>query len=164
MNAGYLYMIAGLLSFSMLGVFHKLGDVMRCRPSALNALIYGWALLFSLLLAVLLEGKARNAPAIVIWIGIPFGIAASIAILALQTAIRHGGIATSWLAINLSSGIPTVASIFIYGEPLNTQKSLALLLIPLSMTLLWVDRRRNERRLGEHEAALPTAMSGKDTE
>ena len=53
---------------------------------------------------------------------IPFGIAASIAILAFQAGVKHGNIATSWLAINLSAGIPTVASILIYDEPVGTAR------------------------------------------
>ena len=77
---------------------------------------------------------------------IPFGISASVAILAFQAGVKHGHIATSWLAINLSAGIPTVASILIYDEPVGTAKALALALIPVSMFLLWQDKKQQERR------------------
>lgn len=143
MNRAYVFMIAGLLSFSMLGVLHKIADVARCRPAAVNALIYTWSLLFAIAVVMFLQGDAIGAPAPVAWIAIPFGVSASIAILAFQAGIRHGDIATSWLAINLSSGIPTVASILVYGEALTTRKTIALLLIPVSMALLWVDKRRS---------------------
>jgi hypothetical protein len=34
----------------------------------------------------------------------------------------------------------------VYDEPLSNQKIIALLLIPVSMSLLWVDKRQSERR------------------
>jgi len=145
MHSGYLFMIAGLLCFSTLGVFHKIADVKQCRPAAVNALIYLWSLLFAIGVATLISGRSLAVPISVATIAIPFGISASVAILAFQAGIRHGDIATSWLAINLSSGIPTVASILIYGESLSTRKTIALMLIPASMALLWMDKRRSEQ-------------------
>jgi EamA domain-containing membrane protein RarD len=162
MKLGYLYMLAGLLSFSMLGIFHKIADVKRCRPSAVNALIYGWSLLFSLITVTLIQGVSVSAPSAVVWTGIPFGVFASIAILAFQAGIRHGDISTSWLAINLSSGIPTVASILIYGEPLTTRKTIALVMIPVSMTLLWIDKRRADRARAGGGDADQVMLSSKE--
>ena len=63
--------------------------------------------------------------------------------------VRHGDIATSWLAINLSSGLPTIASILIYHEPVGLQRAVALCLIPVSMALLWKDKRDAEMRRHE---------------
>jgi EamA domain-containing membrane protein RarD len=143
-------MIAGLLSFSTLGVFHKLADIKQCRPAGINALIYAWSVLFAFLVVTGLQHSSPAAPLKVAEIAIPFGISASIAILAFQAGIRHGDIATSWLAINLSSGIPTVASIVLYGESLTWRKAFALCLIPVSMALLWVDKRRQDRAAGEN--------------
>ena len=163
MNLAYVYMIAGLLSFSLLGVFHKVADVKQCRPAAVNALIYGWSLLFSIITVAVIQGAALSAPSGVVWTGIPFGICASVAVLAFQAGIRHGDIATSWLAINLSSGIPTVASILIYGEPLTTRKTIALLMIPVSMSLIWVDKRRSDRARAEAEASSPVAATTKES-
>ena len=145
-------MIAALLSFSTLGVFHKVADVKKCRPAAVNALIYVWSLLFALLVVMAVQRSSPAAPVPVAAIAIPFGVSASIAILAFQAGIRHGDIATSWLAINLSSAIPTIASILIYGESLTTRKTIALTLIPVSMALLWVDKRRSERAREEARA------------
>ena len=98
--------------------------------------------------AITLAIKAAGwaAPANVPALAIPFGVSASIAILAFQAGIRHGDIATSWLAINLSSGVPTVASILIYHEPVGWKRAIALSLIPVSMALLWKDKRDAERR------------------
>ena len=83
-------------------------------------------------------------PGSVAGVAIPFGVSASIAILAFQAGVKHGNIATSWLAINLSAGIPTVASILIYDEPVRASKALALALIPVSMFLLWKDKKAQE--------------------
>jgi EamA domain-containing membrane protein RarD len=134
-------MLLGLVSFSLLGVLHKVADVKTSRPSAINALLFSSSLLF-VLLFVLFVGPARQTvPLRVAAIAIPFGVAASVAILAFQAGLKHGTIATSWLAINLSAGIPTVASILIYDEPVGVGKALALALIPVSMFLLWKDKK-----------------------
>lgn len=144
MGTGQLYMLLGLLSFSMLGVLHKVADVKQGRPAAINALLAVSSLL--LVLAVVTLGPAGGpaAPRNVVLIALPFGVSASIAILAFQAGVKHGNIATSWLAINLSAGIPTVASILIYDEPVGTTKALALSLIPVSMFLLWKDKKQHE--------------------
>lgn len=145
MSEGYLYTLLGLLGFSALGVFHKLADTLQCRPSSVNAMLYGWSLVF-LAITIVMRGGDWHTPAGVATLALPFGVSASIAILAFQSGIRHGDIATSWLAINLSSGLPTVASILIYHEPVGLKRAIALSLIPLSMALLWKDKRDAERR------------------
>lgn len=147
MTEGYLYTLLGLLGFSALGVFHKLADTWHCRPSPVNALLYGWSLVIVSVTIALGQGQWQ-APPSVAGLALPFGISASIAILAFQAGIRHGDIATSWLAINLSSGIPTVASILIYNEPVGLKRAIALSLIPISMALLWKDKRDAEKRNG----------------
>jgi hypothetical protein len=35
MSFGYLYLVTGLLSFSLLGIFAKIADLKRYRPAAL---------------------------------------------------------------------------------------------------------------------------------
>lgn len=147
MTEGYLYTLLALLGFSILGVFHKLADTFRCRPSAVNALLYGWSLVF-VSAGLAIKGGGWAAPSGIAGLALPFGISASIAILAFQAGIRHGDIATSWLAINLSSGVPTVASILIYHEPVGFARAVALCLIPVSMALLWKDKRDAEKRHG----------------
>lgn len=158
MTAGQIYMLLGLLSFSLLGVFHKLADVKQCRPSAVTALLYMWSLLLVLGFVVLGTETGPAAPSTVVTVALPFGICAAVAILAFQAGVKHGNIATSWLAINLSAGIPTVASILIYDEPVNTGKAVALALIPVSMFLLWKDKKHEERRR-EGYAVAPEAVA-----
>jgi len=145
MTAGYLYALLALAGFGTLGIFHKLADTCDCRPGPVNALLYSSSLLF-LSIALAVGGQGWAAPPSVPVLAIPFGVSASIAILAFQAGIRHGDIATSWLAINLSSGVPTVASILIYGEPVGAVRAIALSLIPISMALLWKDKRDAERK------------------
>ena len=147
MTEGYLYTLLALVAFGTLGVFHKLADTFHCRPSSVNALLYGWSLVFVTITLATKPG-AWAVPSGVAVLAIPFGVSASVAILAFQAGIRHGDIATSWLAINLSSGVPTVASILIYHEPVGWTRAIALCLIPVSMALLWKDKRDAEKRHG----------------
>ena len=146
MNTGQIYMLLGLLSFSMLGVLHKVADVKHGRPPAINALLMLSSLVFVLAFVVFGTAGGPAVPRPVALIALPFGISASVAILAFQAGVKHGSIATSWLAINLSAGIPTVASILIYDEPVGIAKAVALALIPVSMFLLWQDKKQQERR------------------
>jgi EamA domain-containing membrane protein RarD len=146
MTTGQLYLMLGLLSFSLLGVLHKVADVKESRPSAINGLLFIWSLLLVFLFVVFGAPTGPAAPTRVAAIAMPFGIASSIAILAFQAGIKHGNIATSWLAINLSAGIPTIASIVIYDEPVGIGKAVALTLIPVSMFLLWKDKNAQEER------------------
>jgi drug/metabolite transporter (DMT)-like permease len=145
MNEGYLYTLLGLLAFSALGIFHKLADTLKCRPSPVNALMYGWSLVF-VIVTITMRGGEWHGPTGAWSLALPFGVSASIAILSFQAGIRYGDIATSWLAINLSSGLPTLASILIYHEPVGLKRAIALSLIPVSMALLWKDKRDAERR------------------
>lgn len=144
MTAGQIYMLLGLLSFSLLGVLHKVADVKRSRPSAITALLYVWSLVLVLGFVLLRTESGAAAPAAVVTVALPFGVCAAVAILAFQAGVKHGNIATSWLAINLSSGIPTVASILVYNEQLTLVKAIALSLIPVSMFLLWKDKKEAE--------------------
>jgi EamA domain-containing membrane protein RarD len=144
-TAGQIYMLLGLLSFSMLGVLHKLADVKQSRPSAITALLYVWSLVLVLGFVVFRTESGPAAPASVVSVALPFGLCAAVAILAFQAGVKYGHIATSWLAINLSAGIPTVASILIYDEPVSVPKAVALALIPVSMFLLWKDKKEEGR-------------------
>lgn len=151
MPAGQVYLILGLVSFSLLGILHKVADIKQSRPSAINAVLMSSSLLLVLLYVLFGTPDGPVAPGRVTTIALPFGVAASVAILAFQAGIKHGSIATSWLAINLSAGIPTVASILVYHEPVSIGKAVALSLIPASMFLLWKDKVAAEARAAEEE-------------
>jgi drug/metabolite transporter (DMT)-like permease len=158
MSIGIIYALSALLSFGALGVLHKLADTKHCRPSAITVLLAFSSLVLSGLL-LLTRGHSLSAAPKVIWIALPFGVSAMLAIYAFQAGVRHGSIATSWLAINLSAGIPTLGSIFLYGEPVGRWTVVALLLIPVSMALLWMDKKQHEAKLLANDA-LASAPHG----
>lgn len=145
MSAGHLYMFLSLVCFSSIGICCKIGDFLKCRPNALIALMALWS--FTLVSGTVLHSTGSLAvPAAVAAVAIPCGIFGGIAVLSMQRGVRYGKVSTSWLAINLSAAIPTVASILLYKEPLTTTKAIALLLIPVSMLLLWKDKKDEEER------------------
>jgi drug/metabolite transporter (DMT)-like permease len=143
---GYVFMFLGLASFSLLGIFAKIADLKRCRPSALYVLLFGWAALLAWLACLGARQGVAAIPAKVAWIALPFGLAGALAGIAFQTGIRYGKLATSWLIINLSAAIPTLGSVFIYREPVRPLKVVALCLIGVSILLLWKDKLEDERR------------------
>jgi EamA domain-containing membrane protein RarD len=138
MHLGYTYILLSLFSYSSLGILHKVAEVKNCRALSISVLMCAWCLVF-LVAVVLGQGKSLHAPASVVTLAVPFGISAGIAILALQTALSLGNISTSWLAVNLSAGIPTVLSIVLYKEPMTWLKIFALVTMAISMVLLWKD-------------------------
>jgi drug/metabolite transporter (DMT)-like permease len=147
LHSGHIFMFLGLLSFGLLGVFHKLADVKEASPKAITAVLYLASLVFVLITLIATQkGTPFTGDGRILAIGLPFGLFAGIAILAFQAGIRHGDITTSWLVINLSSAIPTVASILIYKEAVTPTKAVALILIPIAILLLWKERRESDRR------------------
>jgi EamA domain-containing membrane protein RarD len=144
LGIGLVYTLLALLSYSTLGLFHKLADVKGCRPSAITVLLYFSSLVY-LLIGSFGALSVPGAPVTAKLLGVPFGVCSAIAILALQTALRFGNISTSWLAINLSAGVPAVASIVLYHEAISLRKVFALVLIAGAMVLLWRDRAIEER-------------------
>ncbi len=138
----YLLMAAGLASFASMGIIHKLGDRFRAQPLGVVFIAMSTASALSLIASFLLHGDAIfSIPNFAIWIAIPFGMSASLGLWLFQRGLRHGHIATSWLLINLSSGIPTLLSLVVYREALTPRKLLAFGLVLVSLLLLWWDRR-----------------------
>ena len=138
----YMFLVIGLFSFAAMGIIHKIGD----RSSAQPLPIALYAVLTAGLLSgtrALLTGAMTGAgsPPRILLIAIPFGIATGLSLWLFQEGLRFGRIATSWLIINLSAGVPTVLSIFVYHEELGWKKTSALLLIVVSLLLLWWDRK-----------------------
>ena len=147
MLAAYLLMAAGLVSFAGMGIVHKLGDRYGAQPLGIALYTMLTASAVSFLYTALFQSAAiRTIPPRVMLLAVPFGASAAIGLWLFQRGLRYGHIATSWLLINLSSGIPTVLSILFYREPLNLKKMLVFLLVIASLLLLWWDRRK---QLGE---------------
>jgi drug/metabolite transporter (DMT)-like permease len=125
-----------------MGIIHKIGD--RCKteplPIALYAMITAGAL--SSIRALGTHTLALHTPPPrILLVALPFGASAALGLWLFQKGLRYGHIATSWLLVNLSAGIPTVLSIVFYHEQLGWRKASILLLIVISLLLLWWDRR-----------------------
>lgn len=150
MPAGYWFMIVGLFSFAAMGIIHKLGDRHACN--ALNIALFTMAT--SCVLSLIYTAVSQRA-SLSSWtfavplVALPFGASAAAALWLFQRGLRYGRIATSWLLINLSSGIPTILSVVIYREPLSLRKAAVLLLIVTSLVLLWWDRKQDLGKGGD---------------
>jgi len=144
----YLHLLLAVVSLGMLGVLHKVADHRRCRPQAINLLLFFCATLLLGLTASLRSGPAAilALPGRVLAVGAMCGICAGLAILNFQHAVRFGKISTSWLLINLSTAVPTVLSIFIYREQVTPRRALSMTLTVAALVLLWMDRREEEGR------------------
>ena len=151
MHSGHVYILLSLLSYSSLGILHKVAEVKNCRALSISLLMCAWCLIF-LLCAAPAFHKGFQPPIQILTLALPFGICAGAAILALQTALSFGNISTSWLAINLSAGIPTVLSIVLYKEPVSWWKVLALVAMAVSMVLLWKDSQMRKTALMSSES------------
>ena len=147
MTASYLFMAIGLLSFAAMGIVHKIGDRFDAQPLpiALYALVSAGAI--SALRVLWTHAVSLTpTPPLILLVAIPFGASAGLALWFFQKGLRHGSIATSWLLINLSAGVPTVLSIVFYREVVGWKKVSVLCLIVVSLLLLWWDRRNaNEK-------------------
>jgi drug/metabolite transporter (DMT)-like permease len=142
MIRSYFFVIVALLSFTAMGIIHKMGDRRQADPLAiaLHAMIS--AGVFSACFALLSRSSIlRQTPVQVLLIALPFGASAAIGLWFFQKGLRYGHIATSWLMVNLSAGIPTALSILVYHEHPGRKKALALLLVIMSLLLMWRDQR-----------------------
>ena len=160
MSSGYIYLAAGLGSFSLLGIFAKIADLKRCRPTTLYVAICFSAALFSAV-AVLASGQSfSRMPAVVVGIALPFGALAALAGIAFQAGIRYGKLATSWLIINLSAAVPTIGSVLIYHEKMSIRHAAALCFMAISVVLLWKVKQDDERKARLAHAAFEEKTCG----
>ena len=150
--SGYSFLALAVLCFSGLGVFHKVADYQKCRPSAINASLFFWAWLFMTIYTLCL-GSSLKTPGAVTGVAILCGLCSSVALLSFQIGIRFGNISTSWLVINLSTAVPTVLSIILYREEVGLRRGIALLTIVLSLIFLWKDKQMESKEKEKFEAA-----------
>jgi len=154
MATAYIFLLLGLLSFAAMGIIHKIGDRRHAQPLpiALYALVAAGVLssvrvvgTHALSSGSLSSGSLSSAFALppILLIALPFGAAAGLSLWFFQRGLRYGSIATSWLLINLSAGLPAVLSVLVYREALGWKKVLVLGLIVLALLLLWWDRRNS---------------------
>ncbi len=146
MTLGYLYILLSLTSFGLIGIVAKIADMKQCRPSAVYASAYGWALGFSALSIVAVRGAHFHAPPPVYWIALPFGVLSALGGIVFMAGIRYGKISTSWLIINLSAAMPAVGSLVFYHEQVSPRKVAVLVLAAVSVFLLWKDKQAEEAK------------------
>ncbi|MFN0170720.1 MAG: EamA family transporter [Bryobacteraceae bacterium] len=147
---GHLYLVLAVVSLGCLGVLHKVADHRRCRPQAINAVLFlaaGLVLTAVTTFKLGVEAWTRVPPQ-AWWVATACGLCASVAILHFQHGVRHGRISTSWLIVNLSTIVPTILSILIYGEAVSPRRAASLALALLALVLLWFDRSNEEAAAG----------------
>src|SRR5947207_14253243 len=130
MDRGYLYLYCGLLSLGFIGVFHKLGDRLKCRPSAVNLALFFWAalILSGIVLAGGVTPRLLTMPATLYAVAAICGFLASIAILSFQAGLKHGKISTRWVIVNLPLAVPTILAIVVYHARVVAVRRDAMLL------------------------------------
>ena len=151
----YLYLATAVVSLAGLGVLHKVADHRRCRPEAISLFLFICASVALAAVCVVRSGQAVDflVSARVLTIAAVCGGCAGLAILNFQQGVRFGNISTSWLIINLSTALPTALSVWVYHEHVTWKRGWSLLLAMAALSLLWLDRRRQEQRQGARETA-----------
>jgi multidrug transporter EmrE-like cation transporter len=151
MTRGLLFLAISVVSLGFIGIFHKLGAHWDCRPGATNVGLFFWAtvLTFAFMVVTRRVRALGTFPRFLIGVASVCGFCASLAILAFQTGLPHGKIATSWLIVNLSMAVPTVLALALYKVDrarFNGVKVLGLSMILLAMLFLWRDKQIDESR------------------
>jgi drug/metabolite transporter (DMT)-like permease len=78
-------------------------------------------------------------------LGAACGICAAVAYYAFLYSIGFGKVSVGWLMMNISSAVPAVVSVFVYGERLTLPKVLALGLVLVSLYFIFLGRRAEGR-------------------
>ena len=142
---GYFLVFWSLFSYGILGICHKLAERKRCRPQPLAAVLMLGGFLGMNVFVLLAAGY--SIPPKALYTALICGTIALCALWAFQEGIKHGKIATSWLIINLSAAIPTVASIVVYQEAVSLKKLGILGLIVIAIVLVWLDRLEDLKQM-----------------
>src|SRR5689334_2184134 len=86
MTTGIAYPLLALFSFALMGVLHKLGDRVRANPVWVAALTMGLACVMTAMWSATVAGFA-SVPRPVLWIALPFGLCAALAVWTFQRAV-----------------------------------------------------------------------------
>jgi drug/metabolite transporter (DMT)-like permease len=143
--AGYSFAVVALLSFACLGILSKLADRRGCAPLATTTVVFAASSLFMSVQVAFVQKSTFVPPARVLAIALTFGIASVLASWFFLRAIQFGKITTSWVVINLSAALPTIASTVLYKETLGVRKVAVLLLAGAAILLLWKDMQEEAR-------------------
>ena len=144
----YLHLLLAVASLGMLGVLHKVADHRRCRPQAINLLLF---LCASFLLG--LTAFIRSGPAAVFalpgassrdWRHVRHVRRTCHSEFPARRAFRQD--LHELAADHLSMAVPTALSILIYREQVTPKRALSMTLTVAALVLLWIDRRQEERK------------------
>jgi drug/metabolite transporter (DMT)-like permease len=155
---GYFLVFWSLFSYGVLGICHKLAERKQCRPQPLSAILMLGGFLG--MNVFVLSGAGYAIPSKALYTALICGTIALCAVWAFQEGIKHGKIATSWLIINLSAAIPTVASIVIYREAVNLKKLGILGLIVVAIVLVWLDRLEDLKQMDNAHRSMAKIPAG----
>ena len=161
MSVGYLLLLAALLGFSTLGIFHKVADHPECRAKNIAVLLLFWAGVLTTTYTFFFAPKGLHFPREVLLIGALGGVFSSLALFAFQAGLKFGKISTSWLVINLSMSVPILLSIFSFGEKLNATKAVGITLVIAAIILLWRDKKIDLAKSLTEKTNLPGAQKSK---
>lgn len=139
---GYFLTLMGMLSFGALGLLSKLAESRGASPIGTTFALFVSAV-GTLGIYLGLSPSHRFATAgPVIGIAVIFGAISMLASWTFLYGLKFGKITTSWVLINLSAVIPTIASTWIYGERMTLRKVGLLLLAVVAVVLLWKDKQQ----------------------
>ncbi len=145
MESGLLFCILAMVCFGALGSVSKLAERSNCDSSLLVVFLFGWATLATGLRTIL-AGLAFSMPLRAIAVAVICGICASVAYLAFQSSIAYGNVASGWLVMNVSAGIPALASIVIFHEAVSLIKLVALILAAIAVFFVFIGRKALEQK------------------
>lgn len=141
MLIGYVFLLASILAFGTLGIFHKVADHPDCRPKMTALLLHFWGGSLSTIYITVADSHGFALPKPVLVIGACTGLVASLTLFVFQTGLKYGKISTSWLIINLTTAVPVLISILVFKENLSPSKGIGVLLVFAAIFMLWLDKR-----------------------
>jgi drug/metabolite transporter (DMT)-like permease len=156
MLIGYVFLITAIVAFGTLGIFHKVADHPECRPKMTALLLHFWGGVLAVAYTLATDSHGLEFPKAVLVIGGCTGLIASLTLFIFQTGLKYGKISTSWLIINLTTAVPVLISIFVFGEKLNASKGVGVLLVFVAIVMLWFDKKADLQK-----SALENPSSGK---
>jgi drug/metabolite transporter (DMT)-like permease len=144
MNFGIIVCFLGALSFGLAACVSKVADRQDCKPSALVVSLFGWAAALMLVRTFAL-GAGFHIPAKAVGVAVVLGVCAAVAFFAFQSSIALGKVTVGWLVMNLSAGVPAVASIWFYKERLTPLKCVAFAIALAALLCLFQGKRLEAR-------------------
>ena len=141
MLIGYVFLIAAIVAFGTLGIFHKVADHPDCRPKMTALLLHFWGGVLAAIYIAVMDSHGFQFPKAVLSIGACTGLIASLTLFVFQTGLKYGKISTSWLIINLTTAVPILISIIVFHEKLSASKGIGVVLVFAAIVMLWLDKR-----------------------